>query len=119
MVWRWTAKLKETAPNLKKAHSGNPRSILAKIITMSEAKAFNTVISSASHFCYFRPDDNMALSSYIKEYQKRYQNLKENFPITSEVKTHIKYLLHSHVHNLHSELVNLCHDCSYEQLLSS
>ncbi|KAI1006896.1 hypothetical protein K3495_g1321 [Podosphaera aphanis] len=119
LMWSgwWAAKVKETATEIRTAPSDNPRSILNEIFSISESNVFSAVLSSTARFWNFQPE-NMMLSSYIKEYQKRYLNLKEHCPITLEINPYMKHLLLFHVQNMLPELANRCRDLSYDETIS-
>ncbi|CCU76537.1 serine/threonine protein kinase domain protein [Blumeria hordei DH14] len=119
LMWSgwWAAKLKETAGDIRTAPSDNPRSILHEIVLISQSNVFSTVLSITTRFWNFHPG-NLSLSSYIKEYQKRYHDLKEHCPITPDINHHMKYLFLFHVRNMQPELANRCRDMSYNDTIS-
>ncbi|KAI1002152.1 hypothetical protein K3495_g6047 [Podosphaera aphanis] len=102
IIWSgwWAAKLKETAPNIRTTPSASARSILFEIASASESNVFATSLSSTARLCSFQPEINMNFSMYFKEYQKRYQILKEHSPFTATVRHHMKNLLLFQIHTI-------------------
>ncbi|KAI0993028.1 hypothetical protein K3495_g15156, partial [Podosphaera aphanis] len=104
--------------NIRTAPSASARSILFEIVSASESNVFATSLSSTARFWSFQPETNMTFSIYFKEYQKRYQILKEHSPITATVQHHMKKLLLFHVRNMQPELANRCRDYSYADTIT-
>ncbi|KAI0991968.1 hypothetical protein K3495_g16218, partial [Podosphaera aphanis] len=114
----WVAKLRETAPHIRTAPRDNPRAILNEIVSSSQATSFSNVNSIVSRFWTYQPEKNTNLQSFMKEYQKRYQDLREHFQITTEIHFQMHHLLLFHVRKLQPDLANRCRDLSYENTIS-
>lgn len=114
----WVAKLNETAPNIHSAPSDPPRVILNHIVRTCNAKSHSNVVKVITQFWDFKPDKNSSLESFIKEYGKRYQNLREHSVITSEVQFQMKYILLDRISILHPELSHHCHQLTLEDIIS-
>ncbi|KHJ31074.1 putative serine threonine protein kinase domain protein [Erysiphe necator] len=80
----WVAKLRETAPHVRTAPSDSVRTVLSEIVLTSQAQSQTKILSITARFWTFQLDKNTTLQGFIKEYQKRYQELKEHTNFSQE-----------------------------------
>lgn len=114
----WAAKLKDSAPHVTTAPRDSAREILKEIIMSSQAQSHSNTLSITAKFWNFKPEKNMSLNTYIKEFQKRFQALKEHSVIVPEIKTQMRNLLLFHVNNKQPDLAARCRQLSFEQTIS-
>lgn len=78
IMWKswWVSKLRETAPNVRTSPSDSPKEILTEIFLTSQAQAHNKIITLTSRFWMFQPEKNSTIQGFIKEYQRRFYDLK-------------------------------------------
>ena len=114
----WVAKLRATAPNIHTAPCDPPRVILKQIAQICHAKSHNNLIKIISHFWDFKPDKESSVATFIKEYQKRYQTLRDHSIITSEVRFQMKHTLLHRLTRINSELANHCRKFSFDEIIS-
>lgn len=114
----WVSKLKDAAPHIKTTDQDSPRIVLTTIVSQTQANLRVNLMKIAHRFWSFQPSKNMSLSSFINEYNKRLNDLKQNFSISSDTRRQMKYLLLFHVGNLNSDLANRYRSSSFEDLLN-
>lgn len=69
-------------------------------------------------FWTFEPPKNMSVQDFMKEYQRRFQDLKEHTSITADVEYQMKYLFLFHITNLNPDLANRCRDLAFTEMIS-
>ena len=104
-IW-WVAKLKVVAPHIITAPRDSPLMILTTIATASLAKRQINLMNITHQFWTFQPDKGMTIEAFMKEYQKRFQDLREHTSITAEVEQQMKYLFLHHINSLQPDLTN-------------
>lgn len=114
----WAAKLRETAPQIHSAPSDSPRIILSHIVRNCRAKIHTNVVKIVARFWDYKPEKGCSIQSFIKEYEKRYQDLREHSNITTEVEFQIRYVLLDRISNIHPELSHRCRNFSFDEILS-
>ena len=87
MLWSswWTVKLKDSAPHIKIAPRDSARTILTTISNVSLASRQTNLMTITHRFWSFEPRKNMSVQDFMKEYQRRFQDLKEHTSITADV----------------------------------
>ncbi|KHJ30656.1 putative serine threonine protein kinase domain protein [Erysiphe necator] len=83
----WAAKLRNSAPHVRTSPSDSPKDILTAIVLTSQAQAHNNIITLTSKCWLFQPNKNTTLQGSIKEYQRKYHDLKEHSTFSSERKS--------------------------------
>ncbi|KAI0992017.1 hypothetical protein K3495_g16169, partial [Podosphaera aphanis] len=114
----WTAKLKDVAPQIETAPRDSPLTILTTIAVASLARRQTNLMNVAHRFWTFQPHKGMSIEAFLKEYQKRFQDLKEHTSITVEVQYQMKYLFLHHVNTIKPDLANRCRDLGFHDIIS-
>lgn len=99
----WATKLRDTAPHIQTAHSDTARTILSTIFLSSKPWAHHNLNKTAVLFWNFKPDSNMALYTCLNDIHRRYQVLRENMLVSSDMKTQISHPLLFHYDQFISE----------------
>ncbi|KHJ31946.1 putative serine threonine protein kinase domain protein [Erysiphe necator] len=118
-IWSawWAYKLKEIAHHIKSADQDSPRVILTTIVTQAQANLRANLMTITRKFWTFQPSKNMSLQSFIKEYLKRLNELKQNCSISTNTKLDMKYFLLLHISSINPDLANRCRS-SFEDFLN-
>ncbi|KAI1007745.1 hypothetical protein K3495_g476 [Podosphaera aphanis] len=114
----WTAKLKAVAPHIETAPRDAPLLLLTTIAVASLARRQTNLMNIAHRFWTFQPHKGMSIEAFLKEYQKRFQDLREHSSIIAEVQYQMKYLFLHHVNTLKPDLANRCRDLAFHDMIS-
>ncbi|KHJ31071.1 putative serine threonine protein kinase domain protein [Erysiphe necator] len=119
MLWStwWVAKLKQTVPHVKTAPSDSPLITLTTIVNISLANRQANLMTITHRFWTYEPLKEISVGDFIKEYQKRYQDLREHTSITSEVEYQMMYLLLHDISTIQPDLVTRCWDLIISEML--
>ncbi|KAI1006073.1 hypothetical protein K3495_g2143, partial [Podosphaera aphanis] len=87
IIWSawWTAKLRAVASHIETAPRDSPLMLLSTITAASLARRQTNLMNIAHRFWTFQPHKGMSIEAFLKEYQKRFQELREHTSITVEV----------------------------------
>lgn len=112
------AKIREVAPNFMTAPRDSLRAILTTVTAMSLASIQVNLINTTDRFWSLQPQKDVSIHVFIKEYQKRFQDLGEHTAITPEVEYQMKYLLLFNITSLQQDLVNHCRDLDQIEIIT-
>ncbi|KHJ31036.1 putative serine threonine protein kinase domain protein [Erysiphe necator] len=95
LLWSawWNSKLRESAPQIRTGIRESPLAILTSVVVQTQATLRTNLMTVRQRFWTFQAIKNMSIQTFVKEYEKRYNDLKDNNVITSEMERQMKHLL--------------------------
>ena len=114
----WTSKLRESVPHIKINANESPFCVLTTIVSQSQTMMHSNLLEIIERLWTFQPSNNMPISKFITEYEKRFNDFKQNNTITPEIKEQMKYLLLCSIQKLDRNIAIRCRNCSFEEIIS-
>lgn len=89
-----------------------------KIVNASKVNLHNQNMNVVHRFWNFQPSDKMSVQLYVKEFDRRFQDLSEHSFVIPEIEAQMRLLLLFHINQMQPELASRYREFSFQDTIS-